>query len=135
MDYKINELLTERFSIDSLITLATSADNIPYCRTVDAIYDNGSFYVITYALSGKMQQLSKNNIVAIAGEWFTGHGIGINLDYFGKTDNKLMASKLRTAFSSWIDNGHNNFSDENTIILEIKLTSGVLYSNGTRYQF
>lgn len=135
MEQIINELLTERFSKDSLISIATSVGNIPYCRTVDAIYDNESFYVITHALSGKMQQIAKNPIVAIAGEWFTGHGNAFNLGYFGKRENKEIASKMRIAFSVWIDNGHNDFSDENTIILKIKLSNGILFANGSRYQF
>ena len=37
------------------------------------------------------------------------------------------------AFAAWIDNGHNDFSDENTRILRIRLTAGVLFSNVTRY--
>lgn len=41
--------------------------------------------------------------------------------------------KLRKAFHEWIDNGHNNFDDENTCILRIQLTDGILFSNGTRY--
>ena len=45
-----------------------------------------------------------------------------------------MAEKLRKAFASWIDNGHNNFDDENTIILKIDLLDCVLFSHGTRYE-
>lgn len=41
--------------------------------------------------------------------------------------------KLRNAFATWIDNGHNNFEDENTCILCIQLTDGILFSHGTRY--
>ena len=47
---------------------------------------------------------------------------------------KELAEKLRNAFASWIDNGHNNFADENTIILCIQLEKGVLFSKGTRYE-
>ena len=57
-----------------------------------------------------------------------------NLDVkFGKEENSEIAGKLRRAFAEWIDNGHNNFADENTIILCIQLTDGVLFSHGTRY--
>lgn len=42
---------------------------------------------------------------------------------------------MKTVFAQWIDNGHNNFEDENTCILRIDLTDGVLFSNGTRYDF
>lgn len=39
--------------------------------------------------------------------------------------------KLR--FFTWIDNGHNDFADSDTIILRIALTDGVLLSRGVRY--
>lgn len=45
-----------------------------------------------------------------------------------------IAGKLRKAYAEWIDNGHNNFNDENTIILKVELTDAVLLSHGTRYE-
>ena len=135
MTNEINDILLERFGKDSLITIATAVDNIPYCRTVNGYYCDGSFYVITYALSNKMQQIQKNNNICISGEWFVGHAKGINLGYFCKKENEEIAQKLKKAFSSWIDNGHNNFDDENTIILKLVLTSGTLFSLGRRFDF
>ena len=127
------QILLERFGKDSLIALATAADNIPYVRTVDTFYEDGAFYVLTYGLSGKMRQIKENPTVAISGDWFTARGKGENLGWFGKPENARIAGKMRAVFSEWIDNGHNNFEDENTIILRIALTEGVLFSNGTRY--
>lgn len=127
------KIMRERFGRDSLIALATSEGNVPHVRNVDAYYEDGAFYIITYALSGKMKQLAENPAAAVAGEWFTGHGIGENLGYFGNPENSDIAGKLRVAFSEWIDNGHNDFSDQNTVILRIKLTDGILFSNGRRY--
>ena len=40
-----------------------------------------------------------------------------------------------SVFSEWIDNGHNNFDDENTIILCVELTDGLLLAHGTMYEF
>lgn len=80
-----------------------------------------------------MKQIAINPTAAIAGDWFTAHGKGVSLGWFGKSTNQEIAEKLRKAFSAWIDNGHNNFDDENTCILCIKLTDGVLFSHGTRY--
>ena len=34
----------------------------------------------------------------------------------------------------WIDNGHNDLSDSNCVILRIRLTDAVLFANGTRYE-
>lgn len=134
LSQRTEALLLERFGKDSLISLATSIENVPYVRTVDAFYDDGAFYVLTHALSGKMKQVEKNPIVAISGEWFTAHGRGINLGWFGSDENKAIAEKMRIVFADWIDNGHSNLEDKNTIILRIELTKGVLFSDGIRYE-
>ncbi|MBD5476253.1 MAG: pyridoxamine 5'-phosphate oxidase family protein [Lachnospiraceae bacterium] len=127
------KIMNERFGKDNIIALATVDADVPYVRNVNAFYEEGAFYIITYALSNKMNQITKNPTVAIAGDWFTAHGKGINLGYFGKPENKEIAEKLKKAFHTWIDNGHNNFDDENTCILRIQLTDGILFSHGTRY--
>ena len=128
-----NQILTDRFGKDSLIALATVEDGIPHVRTVDAVYIDGAFYVVTYSLSGKMQQIAKNPAVAISGEWFTAHGIGENLGHVLLPKNKAVMDILRRAFAAWYDNGHTNEADPNTCLLKIKLTDGVLFANGIRY--
>ena len=130
----ITTIMNERFGRDNVLALATVDNGLPQVRYVNAYYENGSFYVFTYALSGKMQQFLKNPACAIAGEWFTAHGLGENLGWVGKRENQPLTEKLRKAFASWIDNGHTNFEDENTVILRVKLTEGVLFSHGTRYE-
>lgn len=135
LSQEAERIMLERFGKDTVIALATTEDGTPYVRSVNACYENGAFYIITYALSNKIRQIEKNPAVAIAGEWFTAHGTGINLGYFGKKENQPIAGKLRKAFSEWIDNGHNDFADENTIILCVELTDGLLLSHGTRYEF
>lgn len=127
------KIMSERFGKDNVIALATTENNIPYVRNVNAFYENKAFYIITHALSNKMKQLAENPHAAISGEWFTAHGTGINLGYFGKAENIEIAQKLRHAFSQWIDNGHNDFTDTNTCILCIRLTDGILFSQGRRF--
>ena len=127
------KIMIDRFGKDCIIALATTVDDVPYVRNVNAFYFDGAFYVLTYGLSNKMKQIEKNPVVAIAGDWFTAHGKAVNLGYFGKTENKLIADKMKAAFAEWIDNGHNNFEDVNTCILCIELTDGLLLSHGTRY--
>ena len=126
-------ILTDRFGKDSLIALATADGGVPHVRTVDAVYIDGAFYVVTYALSGKIQQIAKNPVVAISGEWFTAHGIGKNMGHVLKEENRSIMETLRTAFAAWYDNGHTNESDPNTCLLKIRLTDGVLYADGIRY--
>lgn len=134
LNQETERIMAERFGKDSLIALATEEDGIPYVRHVNAYYEDRSFYVITHGLSNKMRQIAKNPVVAISGDWFTGHGEGAGLGWFNKAENIGIADKLRAAFAAWIDNGHNDFDDENTCLLRIQLTSGLLFSNGVRYE-
>ena len=128
-----NAIIQERFGKDSLIALATVDGDIPAVRTVNTVYIDGAFYVVTYALSGKMKQIAKNPTVAICGDWFTAHGVGENLGHVLLEENQNIMEKLRTAFSTWYNNGHTNEADPNTCLLKIRLTDGVLFSHGTRY--
>ena len=129
------KIMIERFGKDTVIALATVENDVPYVRYVNAYYENGAFYIITYALSNKMKHIESNPVIAIAGDWFTAHGRGINLGWFGKEENQKTAKRLKKVFSEWIDNGHNDFDDENTVILCVELTDGLLLSHGTRYEF
>lgn len=128
-----NSILQERFGKDSLIALATVDGGIPAVRTVNTVYIDGAFYVVTYALSGKMKQIAKNPAVAICGDWFTAHGVGENLGHVLLEENQGIMETLREAFAAWYHNGHTNEADPNTCLLKIRLTDGVLFSHGTRY--
>ena len=126
-------ILEERFGKDSLIALATVEDGLPSVRTVNAVYMDGAFYVVTYALSGKMRQIEKNPVVAVCGDWFTAHGIGESLGHVLREENRQVMEMLRAAFASWYNNGHTNEEAPNTCLLRIRLTDGVLFNHGTRY--
>lgn len=128
------ELMTKRFGHDNLIALATTDGNLPQVRAVNAYYEDGAFYVITHARSGKMTQLAENPCAAICGDWFTAHGIGENLGWIRLPQNVDLADRLRCAFAEWYDNGHTNEADENTVILRVRLTDGILFHHGTRYE-
>lgn len=130
---EVKNILTERFGRDTLIALATESGGKPYVRTVNAYYEDGAFYIITHALSNKMRQLAQNPAAAIAGEWFTAHGRGVDLGYIGKEENRRIADRLKEAFSAWLNNGHVDMQDENTVLLCIRLETGTLFSHGTRY--
>lgn len=125
--------LDARFGCDSLISLGTVEDNMPSVRAVNSYYEKGAFYVVTHALSNKMKQIESNPNVALCGEWFTAHGIGENLGHVLLPKNADMMDKLRVVFEEWYDNGHVDESDPNTILLRIRLTDGVLFDHGTRY--
>lgn len=46
----------------------------------------------------------------------------------------MIAEKLKKVFAAWIDNGHNDFDDENTIIMRVELADALLLSHGTKYE-
>lgn len=134
MNPEMNELLTERFSKDSLIALATVSDDTPHVRAVNAYYMDGAFYCVTHAKSNKMKQIEKNPTVGLCGEWFTGHGRGKCRGHVLREENRKLMDILRQAFAAWYSNGHVNESDPDTILLEITLTDGVLMKHGKRYE-
>ncbi len=76
--------MIDRFGKDTIISLATMKNAVPYVRYVNACYENGAFYIITHALSNKTKHIKDNPVVAIAGEWFTAHGKGVSLGILGK---------------------------------------------------
>ena len=132
-------LLEEKFGNgrDNAISLATIArkpsaeGNVrPVVRTVDAYYEDGVFYVVTYGKSNKMLQIAENPEVSIAGclEMFTANGLGENLGWVLEPKNAEIRTKLRTAFADWYDMA-NNEQDENCCFLAIHLTRGTLNIN------
>lgn len=129
----IAQIMNERFGHDCLVSLATHNGALIDARVVNGYYENGAFYVITHALSGKMQQIRTNPGVAICGDWFTAHGVAENLGHVLKPENARIDAKLRDVFSTWYGARHSDDSDPNLIILKIHLTDGVLISQGARY--
>ncbi len=115
---------------DNIISLATivmepNADgkSRPYVRNVDAYYENGVFYIVTWTKSTKMQQIAQNPEVAftVCSQWFSGNGIGVNLGWVLDPKNAEIRTKLRIAFAKWYDEA-NNEKDENCCILAIRIT-------------
>lgn len=129
------EIMTERFSKDSLIAIATTDGSRLYNRIVDAYYEDGAFYVTTHSLSNKMKQTEANPEVAVCAiDWFSGHGTGKNLGWVLEPENAEIRAKLRKAFV-WYDDA-NNEQDKNCCIMEIRLTDGMLIKDhhALRYQ-
>ena len=126
-------IMDDRFGRDRMISLATSVDDLPSVREVNGYYRDGSFYIVTHALSAKMEQIARNPRVALSGEWFSGHGLAENLGHVLKEENRELILTLRQVFSSWYHNGHVDETDPNTCILRVRLTDAVLFKDGTRY--
>ena len=127
------DIMKERFGHDSLIALATVEDGLPWVRTVNAYYEDGAFYVLVNSHTNKMRQIAKEPRVAVCGDWFTGHGVADDLGQMLEEQNAEIFLTVKAAFSAWYDNGHMDEHDPASRILRVRMTDGVLFSHGTRY--
>ena len=127
------QVMIERFGHDNLISLATLDGKRPAVRIVNGCYEDGAFYVVTHARSGKMKQIAKNPEAAVCAEWFAAQGVGENIGHPRDARNAALMGKLRAAFAAWYGNGDVNEDDPHTCVLRVRLTDGVLMSHGTRY--
>lgn len=128
------KLLDEKLgNKDGLISLSTIAlepgaggKSRPAARIVDAYYEDGAFYTVTYATSDKMLQIAQNPEVAVCiiVENFTADGIGENLGWVCDEKNVEMMEKLRKIFAEWYYEA-NNDEDPNTCLLRVRLTKGL----------
>ena len=129
------KIMTERFSKDSLMAVATTDGERLHNRVVDVYYEDGVLYASTYATSNKIKQIESNPEVAVCAiDWFSGHGIGKNLGWVLDPKNAEIREKLRKAFV-WYDDVTNE-NDQNCCFLEIRLTDGMLIKDhhAIRYQ-
>lgn len=114
----------------STIAMEPSADGTPrsYVRDVDAYYEDGVFYVTTWAKSNKMQQIARNEEVAfsVCYEGISGNGIGENLGWVLDPRNAELRAKLRKVFADWYDQA-NNEQDKNCVILAIRITRATTF--------
>lgn len=127
-------VMNERFHKDSVISIATCIDNIPFVRNVDGFYIDGAFYVITNESSRKMKQIKENPTVAICGNWFTGSAVAENLGSLISKENNKLRLVLKEAFKNWYDDGDINEQDPKNIILKLKLIDGRLGYEGKTHK-
>lgn len=134
MNVQADAVMRRRFGEGKLVALATSADNRPFVRAVNAYYENGSFYIMTDASTGKMRQIEDNPEVAICGELFNGRGIARNIGHVLKDEHNELMKTLRVVLAEWYEYGNVDEEDPNTVILKIELTQATVIENGERYE-
>lgn len=126
--------LEEKFgNKDGFISLSTIALGAgkdgkcrPNARIVNAYYEDGAFYTVTYATTTKMLEIAQNPDVAVCiiVDNFTANGIGENLGWVCAEKNTEIMTKLREIFADWYYEA-NNDEDPNTCLLRIRLTEGL----------
>lgn len=100
----------------------------PNVRDVSAYYEDGVFYVTTWAKSNKMLQIAQNDAVAfsVCFEGIYGIGTGENLGWVLKPENAALRDKLRRVFADWYDQA-NKEEDENCVILAIRIAQCTIF--------
>ena len=97
----LDEKLGNKDGLISLSTIAlepgTDGKSRPAARIVNAYYEDGAFYTVTYATSSKMLQVAQNPEVAVCVivDNFTADGIGENMGWVCDEKNAQIMTKLR----------------------------------------
>ncbi|MDF2543371.1 MAG: pyridoxamine 5-phosphate oxidase [Herbinix sp.] len=130
---KAMDIMNELFAKDYQFALATAKDNVPTVRFIDTFYDNGSFYVVTYSLSQKVQELMLNSNVSLCNNLYRFKGKALNIGHPLSNENKEIREKLIKAFEPWYFK-HNNEDDENMCYVKIEPQDGFIYKDGFGYK-
>jgi len=127
------KVMNELFARDYQFALATTNNNIPSIRFVDTYFDNGCFYIVTYAKSKKVKELEINENVSLCNKLYNFQGVAYNIGHPSKPQNSEVREKLISAFEPWYFK-HNDENDENMCYVKVELTYGFFYKNGTGFK-
>ncbi len=127
------KVMRDLFSNDCQFALATAHQNIPSIRVVDTFYDEGCFYIVTYAKSKKVKELEVNKNVSLCHQLYNFNGYAYNIGHPLKPENKAIREKLIHVFKPWYFK-HNNEKDENMCYVKVELTKGFFYKDGKGYK-
>lgn len=125
-------VIAEQFGHDVIVSLATVADNKANIRTVNAYFKDGAFYITTYLLSCKMQEILGNPSVAICHNLFVAHGAGENLGNPLDDKNRALRSELQQVFCAFYEK-HVAENDPNTCFLKVKLDNALVFTDNAKF--
>ncbi|MFR3727432.1 pyridoxamine 5'-phosphate oxidase family protein [Lacrimispora sp.] len=133
-DYnKSMNVLQDLFGRDCQFAWATSENNIPSLRFVDTLFDNGSFYIVTFTGTKKVREIESNSMVALCKDMHRFQGIATNIGHPLDPKNKDIREKLINAFEAWYFQ-HNDEAYENMCYIKIDPVNGFFYKDGLGYQ-
>jgi len=130
---KIQCIMKDLFAKDYQFAMATVNVDNPSVRFVDTFYDEGCFYVVTYAKSQKVQDIEKNKKISLCNKLYRFNGEAYNIGHPLIEKNKEIRSKLIEAFKPWYFS-HNNENDDNMCYLKIELKEGFIHKDRIGYK-
>lgn len=126
-------LMEELFSRDYQFAMATTVNDIPSLRFIDAYFDNGAFYAVTYANTDKVKEIAVNpNVALCSRKGYSFSGKAYNIGHPLLPENSEIRSKLINAFEAWYFK-HNNENDD-ICILKIEPERGFIHKDGIGYK-
>lgn len=130
---KSMQVLSALFGRDFTFVLATSKDNAPSVRVVDTFYDGSLFWIVTYANSNKVREITANPHVALCNDFHIFKGKAYNAGHPLKEENQEIRGKLIKEFAPWYF-AHNNEDDEHMCYVRVEPETGVFHQDGTGYR-
>jgi general stress protein 26 len=130
---KALQVMNELFAKDYQFAMATVKGNTPSVRFIDTFFENGSFYVVTYSKSQKVQEVKDNSQVSLCNKLYRFSGNACNIGHPLLSENKSIRENLIKVFEPWYF-AHNNENDENMCYVKIELKEGFFYKDGTGYK-
>ncbi len=126
--------MMQLFQRDYQFALATIFDNKPTVRFVDTYFDGNAFFVVTYAKSRKVLDVSENPHVALTcRQQHSFSGIATNIGHPLKPENKIIRNQLISVFEDWYFK-HNNEDDDNMCYLRIVPIRGLFHIDNVGYR-
>lgn len=124
--------LSALFSQDRTFVLATVKESKPSQRVVDTYYDEGVFWIVTYAQSNKVKELRMNPQVSLCNSFHTFNGLAYYAGHPLDEQNKDIRAKLIQVFEPRYF-AHNNEADKDMCYVRIELTEGFFHTDGFGY--
>lgn len=127
------KVLEELFARDYTFVLATVKENVPSQRVIDTYYEDGCFWIVTYAKSNKVAELEQNPNVSLCNTFHAFTGKAYNVGHPLKKENAQIREKLIKVFEPWYF-AHNNENDENMCYVKVNIEAGFFHKDGVGYK-
>ena len=125
-------VMKELYGRDVAMPLATVNEDKANIRVINAYYKENAFYIMTYSLSNKIKEITKNPNVALNHNLFVAHGTGKNIGNPLDGKNRELREELKQVFCAFYDK-HVCEEDTNTCILKINLTDSLVFAHDYKY--
>lgn len=127
-------VMTELFSKDCQLAMATTAENMPSVRFVDTYFDGAYFYIVTSSESQKVKDISRNSSVALcSNKMFRFCCKAVNIGHPLAPENQRIRERLTAVFSDWYFL-HNDENNKNMCYLKLIPINGFFHKDGLGYQ-